>query len=114
MVHANIVIRMVANIGEATFQFISSELPVANVCKVPGHCSCCRHHGADEVRTPTASLTSFKIAIAGGSAALTGLQDVGIHPQAHGATGLAPLKASFLKNSVQAFLLGNLLDFLGS
>jgi hypothetical protein len=54
------------------------------------------------MRASAASLAAFKVAVAGRSAALAGRENVGVHPQAHGAAGLAPLKAGLAKDAVQA------------
>src|SRR5450631_2865827 len=54
------------------------KLPIPNVGKVPGNRGRRRHHRADQVRTPAAPLPPFEITIAGGSAALAGLQDIRI------------------------------------
>src|SRR5262249_58783926 len=61
-------------------------LPAADVDKMTRHGGCCRHGGAHQVGATARTLATFKIAIAGGSAALTGLQPVSIHTQAHGTT----------------------------
>ena len=47
-----------------------------------------------------------KLRLRGGGAALAGLQDVGVHAEAHGAAGLAPLEAGGLEDLVQAFFFG--------
>ena len=47
------------------------------------------------MRASAPALTTFKIAVGGGSAALARRQLVGIHRQAHGATRIAPFKAGF-------------------
>src|SRR3990167_1341365 len=64
------------------------------------------HGGADEVGPATSALAAFEVAVAGAGEALTGLQSVGVHGQAHAAAGLAPLKACGHKDLVQAFALG--------
>src|SRR4051794_38884760 len=56
--------------------------------------------------TPTLALTALEIAVGGGGAAFTGLQAVGIHAQAHGATRRAPLEPGGLENPVQPLALG--------
>ncbi len=54
----------------------------------------------------TGALAAFEIAVAGGGAALAGLEPVGVHRQAHAAAGLAPLEAGGPEHLVQPFLLG--------
>ena len=60
--------------------------------------------------TPTCSLASLKISIAGGGAAFTWLQAVSIHRQTHGATWLTPLKPGSFENFMQTFAFSLLLD----
>ncbi len=51
------------------------------------------------------SLTSFKVSIAGGGAAFTGPEYIGIHRQAHtAAAGFPPLKPSLFEQLVESFL----------
>ena len=56
--------------------------------------------------TPAVALSTFEVAVAGGCAALTRFEFVGVHGQAHGATGLAPFETRGLENLVQALALG--------
>ncbi len=53
-----------------------------------------------------------KLRLAGGGAALAGLEDVGVHAEAHAAAGLAPLEAGGLEDLVEAFFFGLALDGL--
>src|SRR4051812_38777261 len=84
------------------------EFPVANVYEVALDSRRCRHHRTYQVSTAAPSLSSFKVAVAGGGATFSRLQDVGIHSQAHRASGFTPFESSFAKNFVQAFLFSNL------
>src|SRR5271170_1822787 len=86
--------------------------PLADVGEVAGDGCGCSHLRADEVRASSASLAAFEIAVAGGGAALAGLENVGVHAEAHGAAGLAPLEASLDENLVEAFLFGLRLDVM--
>src|SRR5450755_1607371 len=86
--------------------------PVANVGKVTSDGRCRRHHRADQMSSPTASLPTFKISIAGGGAALSRLQNVRIHAQAHRASRLPPFEPGILKNAMQPFPLGHALHRL--
>src|SRR5690625_5692137 len=54
----------------------------------------------------TVALTPLKVAVGGGRTMLPGAEAVSIHGQAHGASGLAPLQASFKKNFIQPFGFG--------
>src|SRR6059058_4307677 len=67
-------------------------------------CRC--HRRADQVGAATGTLAALKVAVAGGGAALAGLEAVGVHRQAHRAAGLAPFEARSLKDQVEAFALG--------
>ena len=64
-----------------------------------------RHHRTHQVRPPSAPLPPFKIPVAGRSAPLPRLQNVGIHPQTHRASRFAPLESRIQENPVQPFLL---------
>src|SRR5271167_3380861 len=89
-------------------------LPIPNIGEVPRNRRRRRHHRTDKMRPPSAPLPSFKIAVAGRSAAFARLQNVWIHSQAHRASRLAPLESRVLKNPVQAFLFGRPLHRLRS
>mmetsp|Transcript_7321 Transcript_7321/g.15145 ORF Transcript_7321/g.15145 Transcript_7321/m.15145 type:complete len:450 (+) Transcript_7321:1617-2966(+) len=60
------------------------------------------------------SLASLKIAVGGGSTALSGLELVVVHGQTHAASGLAPVKAGLDQNLVETLFLGLFLDQTGS
>src|SRR5579864_4442763 len=79
-------------------------IPGADVGEMSGDGCSGGHGGAHQVGAPAASLASFKIAIAGGGAALAGREDVGIHSQTHGAAGFPPFEAGGPKDLVQTFL----------
>src|SRR6185369_12284927 len=78
--------------------------PLSYVHKMSGDGGGGGHCGTDQMRATAASLSSFKIPIAGRSAAFARFQDVGIHAETHRATGLAPLKAGVKKDSIQPFV----------
>src|ERR1035438_7833328 len=86
--------------------------PIPNVSEMPGNRRRRRHHGADQVRASSASLPAFEITVAGRRAALSWLQDVGIHAETHRASRLAPFKPRIQKNAVQSFLFRRELDRL--
>src|SRR5690349_14044757 len=55
---------------------------------------CRRSHGwTHKVSTPTTSLTTFKVAVAGGGTALAFGEIVAVHGDTHAAAGFAPLEA---------------------
>src|SRR4051794_28473622 len=64
------------------------------------------HLGRDEVRAPAAPLAALEVAVRGRRAALAGLEDVGVHAQAHRAPRAAPVEAGGLEDLVEALLLG--------
>ena len=72
------------------------------------------HGGADQVGASTASLTALEVAVAGGGATLAGLQNIRIHAEAHGASGLAPFGSGFEEDAVETLALGELLNRLGA
>ena len=88
------------------------ELPFADIGKVAGDSGCRGHHRAYQVGAPTPALTSFKVTIAGRSAALAGSKNIRVHAQAHGAAGFAPVKTSRPKNFIQTFFFRLLLHLL--
>src|SRR5512135_2978762 len=89
-------------------------LPVPDVHEMSGNGGGGGHGGTDEVGAPARALAAFEIAVAGGGASLQGLQDVGVHAQAHGATGFAPLEAGLAKYQVELFFFRCLLYGLGA
>src|SRR5271156_2098981 len=82
------------------------ELPFAYVGEVARDRRRCGHHRAHQVGASATPLASFEIAIAGRGTAFAGSKNVGVHAQAHGAAGLAPLKTSRAENFIQSLLLG--------
>src|SRR3954468_16901766 len=86
----------------------------ADVGQMAGHRGGHSHRGAHQVGASAAALPAFEIAVRGGSAALAGLQLVGVHGEAHGAAGLTPVEAGFLEDDVQALVLRLLLHEAGA
>ena len=62
------------------------------------------HGRAHQVGATTRALSTFEVAVAG-SAALAGIQAVGVHGQTHGTTRLTPFETSRLEDLVQTFTL---------
>ena len=60
----------------------------------------------------SATLAAFEIAVRSGGAAFARSQLVGVHREAHAATGFAPLETGFIKNFVEPFGDGLAGDFL--
>ena len=58
-----------------------------------GDCGGGGHGGADQVGATAGPLAALEVAVARRGAALAGRQDVGVHAQAHRATGIAPVEA---------------------
>src|SRR3954449_11830065 len=88
--------------------FIGSA-PVADVDEVALDGGRRGHLRADEVGAPAAALASLEVAVRGRGAALAGLEDVGVHAQAHRAARAAPVEARGAEDLVEALLLGLLL-----
>src|SRR5882724_1335760 len=86
--------------------------PLSHINKVSGDGGRGGHRGTDQMRATTASLSSFKVPIAGRSATFARFQDVGIHAETHRAAGLAPLKAGVKKDSIEPFVSGYALHIL--
>ena len=87
----------------------SPYLKRANIGQMAGNRGRSRHRRRYQMGAPAAALTAFEIAVGGGGAAFARGQLVGIHRQAHGAARIAPFKAGFDKDLVQAFFLGLML-----
>src|SRR5699024_2803708 len=62
--------------------------------------------GRDQVGAPALALPALEVAVGGRGGPLPRCQLVRVHPQAHGASGLAPLGAEGEEHLVQALLLG--------
>src|ERR1017187_5946978 len=77
--------------------------PGADVGEVAGDGGGGGHLRADEVGAASAALTAFEVAVRGARTALAGLENVGVHAEAHGAAGLAPLEAGGFEDGVEAF-----------
>src|SRR6266852_8357501 len=88
------------------------EPPVANISEVPGDRGRRGHHWTNQMGAAAAALAAFEIAVAGGGATLSRTQNIGVHAQAHRATGFAPLETGVLENSVETFLLGRVFHIL--
>src|SRR5262249_43927361 len=54
------------------------------------------------MRAAIAALAAFKIAVGGAGTALVRRQDIGVHPDAHAAAGVAPFESSLGKDFVEA------------
>src|SRR5688572_28443865 len=67
--------------------------PLAHVHEVARDRRRRRHLRTDEVRPAAGALAALEVPIARAGAALARQQDVGVHAEAHRATGVAPLEA---------------------
>ena len=54
----------------------------------------------------TPALTAFEIAVGGRGAALAGCEDIRVHAEAHGTTGLAPFETGLEEDLIKAFFFG--------
>src|SRR3954453_18056835 len=59
-----------------------------------------------QVRATALALPALEVAVRRGGAALSGLELVGVHAQAHRATGPAPLTTGLFEHDVETFILG--------
>src|SRR5437867_3228033 len=73
-----------------------------------------RHRGAHQMRATAGTLAAFEVAVARRCAALARLQPVGVHRQAHRATGLAPFEAGGAEHLIEPLALGLLLHETGT
>src|SRR5580698_4086447 len=89
-----------------------ANMPVADVDEVAGYGGCGGHFGRDQMRATAAALAAFEVTIARRGAALAGLKNVGIHAQAHGAAGLAPVESCLDEDLVETLGFGLRLDGL--
>jgi hypothetical protein len=78
---------------------------LTNVHKVTMNGRRCGHGWANQVRAAASALTAFKVTVAGAGASLARFESVGIHGQAHRATGFAPFKTSCFEDLVKALAL---------
>src|SRR3954470_2100105 len=58
------------------------------------------------MRAPAGPLSTFEVAVRGGSRALAGMQDVRVHAETHRAPCAAPLGTGTTKDVVESFRLG--------
>src|ERR1017187_6769874 len=81
-------------------------VPGADVYEVACDCGCGGHLGRDQVSASAASLAAFEVAVGCGGATHAGLQYVGVHAQAHGAAGFAPIETGLNEDAVEALGFG--------
>src|SRR5690349_7709388 len=77
---------------------------------MPGDRCRCGHCGTDQVGAAALALATLEIAVRRRCAALAGTEAIGVHPEAHGASRLAPLEAGVAKYAIEAFFFGLGLD----
>ena len=94
------------------FFFVSDEF--SDICERPRNRRRRGHGGADEVGAAAAALAAFEIAVGGGGAALAGFELVGVHPEAHGTAGFAPIETCLDEDIGDTFLFGLLFDEAGA
>src|SRR5208337_3389223 len=81
-----------------------SHLPIPDIHEVAFDGGSGGHHGADQVSAAALALVSFEVSVRSAGAALAAGEHVGIHPDAHAATGIAPLESCRAENLIQTFL----------
>src|SRR5207247_6784499 len=72
------------------------------------------HGRAHEMRAGALALASLEVAVGRRGDALVLARRVAVHPDAHGAAGLAPLETGRREDLVEAFCLGGALDEPGA
>src|ERR1700685_1279146 len=85
-------------------------LPLPHVDEMPGDRRGGGHGRRDQMGAALVALAAFEVAVRGRGATLAGIELVGLHGEAHRAAGLAPLKAGFDEDLVEAFGFGLLFD----
>src|ERR1044072_7984146 len=90
------------------------KFPIAHVREVSLDRRCRSHHRTDEMRAAAAALASLEVAITRRRAALTGLQNISIHPEAHRTPSLTPLKSRLVKNPIEPLAFRRALHLLRS
>src|SRR5690348_3503962 len=61
------------------------------------------HNGADQMGAAVFALTPLEVTVRSAGAALMRRQNIGVHPDAHAATRIAPLEACLAENLVESF-----------
>lgn len=87
---------------------------MTNIDKVSLDGCCDRHSRRDEMRASARSLSPFEISIAGRGTALSWLEHVGIHREAHTAAGFSPLESCIFEQAVEPLLFGLLFHEAGT
>src|SRR5690242_14858459 len=93
---------------------LSFKFPLSHVREVSFDRRSRSHHRTHKVRAAAASLASLEVAITRRGATLTRLQNIGVHPQAHRTSSLAPLKPRLVKNPIEPLAFRSALHFLRS
>src|SRR5881275_2875164 len=83
-----------------------ASLPLPDIDEVPLHRRRGRHGRTDEVRPAQLALPALEVPVGGRGAALAGLENVRVHPQAHRAACLAPVESRFPEDPVEPLRLG--------
>src|SRR5271165_689431 len=88
----------------STGQRSSRSVPAPYVHEAPLDRGRGGHLGGDEMGAPAPPLAALEVAVGGRGAAFPGLQDVGVHPQAHRTPGRPPFEAGLGEDPVQSLL----------
>ena len=83
---------------------------LADIDKTPCECRGSGHRRTHQMSSAPLSHAPFEIAIRSGGTSFTCFESIGVHPQAHGATGLTPIKSGRFEDFVKAFLFRGPLD----
>src|SRR5260370_39749974 len=90
-------------VRNASMVLLILKFPIADIGKVAGHGGGGGHHGTHQMGAPTCAPAAFKVAVAGGSAALARGKNIRAHAQPHGASPFAPLKTRRAENGIEPF-----------
>ena len=95
-----------ANLKYSIFNRKYSIIPLADIHEFSGHGGGGRHLRIHQVGTSAFSLPALKISVGCRGTALLRPQLIGVHPQAHAASGIAPFCAGCFEYPIQSFGLG--------
>src|SRR5579885_1349550 len=85
-----------------------------HIHKMPRQRRRSRHHWTYQMRPAVLPLASLEIPVGGACAALVRREHIGIHPDAHAASRVAPLESRLAENPVESFLFRRRFDAAGA
>ena len=88
----------------------SAVLPIANIDKFARDCGRCGHCRGDQVGASPFALSALEVSVGGRCAALSRIEPIRVHGQAHAATGLPPIETRFFENLIETLFFRLLFD----